>query len=126
VYAFTALTVLSHANPPRAAEYTRMADEVAYSRLYMAGHYRSDLTAGAFLGDLIGDYETGTTNSADCPPATIPPATVPGSATPVTSAPVAWPSATRPSPTDPPTPTEPTAGCAASGQRAAGPTTSPR
>jgi hypothetical protein len=37
-----------------------MADQVAYSRLYMAGHYRSDLVAGAYLGDLIGDYEVAT------------------------------------------------------------------
>ena len=33
------------------------ANQVAYSRLYMAGHYRSDLMAGALLGYLIGDYE---------------------------------------------------------------------
>jgi membrane-associated phospholipid phosphatase len=64
--AFTALTLLSRAYPPRAGEYTYMADQVAYSRLYMAGHYRSDLLAGAFLGDLIGDYETGTTGAGPC------------------------------------------------------------
>ncbi|MER6219457.1 hypothetical protein ABT189_02515 [Streptomyces sp900105755] len=34
-----------------------MRDEVLYSRLCMAGHVTSDLTAGALLGDLIGDYE---------------------------------------------------------------------
>jgi hypothetical protein len=44
----------------RETEFTDMADQVAYSRLYMAGHYRSDLTSGAYLGYLIGDYETAT------------------------------------------------------------------
>ncbi|MFD4501402.1 hypothetical protein [Streptomyces sp. NPDC058457] len=34
-----------------------MQDEVLYSRLCMAGHVTSDLTAGTLLGDLIGDYE---------------------------------------------------------------------
>jgi hypothetical protein len=57
VDAYSALTLLSHLDPLRRAEYAEMADQVAYSRLYMAGHYRSDLMAGALLGDLIGDYE---------------------------------------------------------------------
>lgn len=51
-------TLLSALDPARATEFHQMAGEVAYSRLYMAGHYRSDLTAGAFLGYLIGDYVT--------------------------------------------------------------------
>jgi membrane-associated phospholipid phosphatase len=56
VDSYSALTLLTHLEPLRGVEYTDMAEQVAYSRLYMAGHYRSDLTAGAFLGDLIGDY----------------------------------------------------------------------
>ncbi|MFF3162198.1 phosphatase PAP2 family protein [Streptomyces sp. NPDC003273] len=52
--AVTYLTVLS---PHRAADYQWMRDEVLYSRLYMAGHVTSDITAGTLLGDLIGDYE---------------------------------------------------------------------
>ena len=35
----------------------RLLDEVDFSRLYAGGHYLSDLTAGAFLGTTIGDYE---------------------------------------------------------------------
>jgi membrane-associated phospholipid phosphatase len=85
VYAFTALTLLSRAYPPRAGEYTYMADQVAYSRLYMAGHYRSDLLAGAFLGDLIGDYETGTTGADPCPPASTVPSTSAPTPTPIGS-----------------------------------------
>jgi membrane-associated phospholipid phosphatase len=52
-----ALALLDPLEPHRAAEFQWMADEIAYSRLYGAGHYLSDLTAGAFLGTLIGDYE---------------------------------------------------------------------
>jgi hypothetical protein len=60
VEAFSALTLLDNLEPLRETEFTDMADQVAYSRLYMAGHYRSDLTAGAYLGYLIGDYQTAT------------------------------------------------------------------
>lgn len=56
-YVFAELTVLSAQQPRRRDEFVRTANEVAYSRLYAAGHYRSDLLAGALLGDLIGDYE---------------------------------------------------------------------
>ncbi|WP_369223902.1 phosphatase PAP2 family protein [Streptomyces sp. R39] len=52
-----AVTFLSALSPHRAADYRWMRDEVLYSRLYMAGHVTSDLTAGTLLGDLIGDYE---------------------------------------------------------------------
>ncbi|MGW5202943.1 phosphatase PAP2 family protein [Streptomyces spiralis] len=52
-----AVTFLSVLSPHRAEEYQWMRDEVLYSRLYMAGHVTSDLTAGTLLGDLIGDYE---------------------------------------------------------------------
>ena len=60
VEAFSALTLLGALEPSRAPEFTEMADQVAYSRLYMAGHYRSDLLAGAYLGYLIGDHEVAT------------------------------------------------------------------
>ncbi|MEU2715671.1 phosphatase PAP2 family protein [Streptomyces sp. NPDC007205] len=52
-----AVTLLSALSPHRAEDYGWMQDEVLYSRLYMAGHVTSDLTAGTLLGDLIGDYE---------------------------------------------------------------------
>ncbi|MFG2114492.1 phosphatase PAP2 family protein [Streptomyces sp. NPDC048718] len=52
----TAVTLLSAGSPRRAAEYRWMDSEVAYSRLYMAGHVRSDILAGALLGDLVADY----------------------------------------------------------------------
>lgn len=55
--AATAVTILSALAAHRAEDYQWMQDEVIYSRLYMAGHVPSDLTAGTFLGDLIGDYE---------------------------------------------------------------------
>ncbi|MEV5873514.1 phosphatase PAP2 family protein [Streptomyces sp. NPDC052101] len=52
-----AVTFLAALSPHRSEEYRWMQDEVLYSRLYMAGHVTSDLTAGTLLGDLIGDYE---------------------------------------------------------------------
>ncbi|MEV7685584.1 phosphatase PAP2 family protein [Streptomyces bungoensis] len=52
-----AVTFLSALSPHRAEDYRWMQAEVLYSRLYMAGHVSSDLTAGTLLGDLIGDYE---------------------------------------------------------------------
>jgi len=52
-----AVTYLSALAPHRAQDYEWMRSEVLYSRLYMAGHLPSDLTAGTLLGDLIGDYE---------------------------------------------------------------------
>lgn len=33
-----------------------MEDQVTYSRLYMADHVESDITAGSLLGDMIGEY----------------------------------------------------------------------
>jgi hypothetical protein len=57
VYVYSELELLSALDPGRAAEFRHLTDEVAYSRLYAAGHYRSDLVAGALLGDLLGDYE---------------------------------------------------------------------
>ncbi|MET8953034.1 phosphatase PAP2 family protein [Streptomyces sp. NPDC004393] len=52
-----AVTILTALSPHRAGDYEWMRAEVLYSRLYMAGHVTSDLTAGTLLGDLIGDYE---------------------------------------------------------------------
>jgi len=52
-----AVAVLRHYEPSREPEYRWMADEIDFSRLYAGGHYLSDLTAGAFLGTAIGDYE---------------------------------------------------------------------
>lgn len=57
VEAFSALTRLSDLEPLRRAEFSDMADHIACSRLYMAGHYRGDLIAGAFAAYLIGDDE---------------------------------------------------------------------
>jgi membrane-associated phospholipid phosphatase len=57
VYVCSELAVLTALDPGRAAEFRHLTDEVAYSRLYAAGHYRSDLVAGALVGDLLGDYE---------------------------------------------------------------------
>ncbi|MEV6838135.1 phosphatase PAP2 family protein [Streptomyces sp. NPDC051133] len=55
--AAAAVTYLGSLSPHRAEDYHWMQDEVLYSRLYMAGHVTSDITAGTLLGDLIGDYE---------------------------------------------------------------------
>lgn len=49
-------TYLGHLAPRRLADYRWMEDEVTYSRLYMAGHVESDITAGSLLGDMIGEY----------------------------------------------------------------------
>ncbi len=57
VMAGAALALLEPMEAHRSGEFEWMADEVAFSRLYAGGHYLSDLTAGAFLGTLIGDYE---------------------------------------------------------------------
>jgi hypothetical protein len=47
---------LGHIAPRRLEDYRWMEDEVTYSRLYMAGHVQSDITAGSMLGDMIGEY----------------------------------------------------------------------
>jgi hypothetical protein len=47
---------LGYIAPRRLADYQWMEAEVAYSRLYMAGHVESDITAGSELGDMIGEY----------------------------------------------------------------------
>jgi hypothetical protein len=57
VYAGAGLAILGSVAPHLRAELDWFTDEIAYSRLYGAGHYLSDLTAGVYLGTLIGDYE---------------------------------------------------------------------
>ena len=49
-------TLLGGLQPRLDAQYRYLEDEIDYSRVYMAGHFPSDIAAGAFLGDLIGDY----------------------------------------------------------------------
>lgn len=49
-------TVLGRLMPDRDGEYHWWQEEIDYSRLYMAGHYPTDIAAGTLLGDLIGDY----------------------------------------------------------------------
>jgi hypothetical protein len=51
-----AATYLSGLAPQRAGEYSWWQDEIAWSRVYMAGHVTSDITAGTLLGDMIGEY----------------------------------------------------------------------
>lgn len=47
---------LSHFEPHMDAQYRWMEDEIAYSRVYMAGHVPSDIRGGALLGNMIGEY----------------------------------------------------------------------
>jgi hypothetical protein len=54
--AAAARTFLSFLAPHRAAEYRWTEAEIDYSRVYMAGHVPSDITGGALLGDMIGEY----------------------------------------------------------------------
>jgi hypothetical protein len=49
-------TFLGAVAPRRLSDYVWMEDQVTFSRLYMAGHVRSDITAGALLGDMVGEY----------------------------------------------------------------------
>lgn len=49
-------TYLGYLAPRRAADYRWMEAQVDYSRVYMAGHVQSDITAGSLLGDMIGQY----------------------------------------------------------------------
>jgi hypothetical protein len=39
-----------------ADQYRWMEDEIDWSRIYMAGHVPSDITGGALLGDMVGEY----------------------------------------------------------------------
>lgn len=49
-------TYLAGLSPHRAEDYLWMQDEIAWSRIYMAGHVTSDITGGTLLGDMIGEY----------------------------------------------------------------------
>jgi hypothetical protein len=51
-----ARTYLSSLVPRREADYRWTEEEIAYSRIYMSGHVPSDITGGALLGDMIGEY----------------------------------------------------------------------
>ena len=51
-----ARTYLGYLSPHRLTDYQWMEDQVTFSRLYMAGHVQSDITAGSMLGDMIGQY----------------------------------------------------------------------
>ena len=54
--AAAATTYLSAREPHRSGDYRWMASQVDWSRVYMAGHVTSDITAGTLLGDMIGEY----------------------------------------------------------------------
>ncbi len=56
VSAVAAQTFLARLYPAHAAEYRRVADQLAYAQLYSGTRLPSDLRAGALLGDMIGDY----------------------------------------------------------------------
>jgi PAP2 superfamily len=62
-----ARTYLSALAPSRAQQYRWTEDQVAYSRVYMAGHVPSDITAGSLLGDMIGEYFLVTRTNAPPP-----------------------------------------------------------
>ena len=62
-----ARTYLSFLAPHREADYRWTEDEIAYSRVYMAGHVPSDITGGALLGDMIGEYFLVTRHHVDPP-----------------------------------------------------------
>jgi hypothetical protein len=49
-------TLLGGLQPQLDPQYRYYEHEIDFSRVYMAGHFPSDIAAGALLGDLIGDY----------------------------------------------------------------------
>jgi hypothetical protein len=57
VRSYAALALLERVDAPRTAQLQAMADQVSYARLYGAGHLRSDLDAGAWLGTFMAEYE---------------------------------------------------------------------
>jgi len=58
IKAAAARTVLATGSPMRRSEYAWMESEIDYSRLYMAGHTKSDVLGGTLLGDMVGLYVT--------------------------------------------------------------------
>ncbi len=51
-----AATYLGGLQPSRGTDYLWAQGEIDWSRVYMAGHTPSDITGGALLGDMIGEY----------------------------------------------------------------------
>jgi hypothetical protein len=51
-----ATTYLGGLEPQRREQYLWTEGQIDWSRVYMAGHVPSDLTGGALLGDMIGEY----------------------------------------------------------------------
>jgi membrane-associated phospholipid phosphatase len=49
-------TYLGAFQPHMTPQYRWMEDEVDWSRIYMAGHVASDISGGALLGDMVGEY----------------------------------------------------------------------
>ena len=47
---------LDAVDPSRDGQYRWMQAQIDWSRIYMAGHVRSDITGGTLLGDMIGEY----------------------------------------------------------------------
>lgn len=53
---FAAASILGSLMPDRVAEFQRLAESVAYSRVISGHHYPSDVAAGAYVGALVGCY----------------------------------------------------------------------
>jgi membrane-associated phospholipid phosphatase len=68
-YSASAAAVLSYLFPSGAAEFNRLKDEAAISRLYGGIHYRSDIEVGKILGERVGGYTISfaRTDGADLP-----------------------------------------------------------
>ena len=49
-------TLLGGLQPQLDPQYRYYEHQIDFSRVYMAGHFPGDISAGALLGDLIGDY----------------------------------------------------------------------
>jgi hypothetical protein len=49
-------TYLGAYQPHMIPQYRWMEDEIDWSRIYMAGHVPSDISGGALLGDMVGEY----------------------------------------------------------------------
>ena len=57
-FAYAQAALLSAADPARAGMFYDTANTIAFSRLYVAGHYPSDLVAGARRGFLLEAPQT--------------------------------------------------------------------
>ena len=56
MFSSAAATILGHLIPSRATAYNNMAEEAANSRVYAGIHYVIDCTAGATVGQKVGNY----------------------------------------------------------------------